>query len=819
MTQRFAELSFEEKKRLCDALLNRRVSLFTGSGVSVDSSGPHGPMRLAGKLKDDLVSITDIPASSSLQQAYSMLTTDEIEREITTHYTCQRPGQSAKTIANLPWRRVYTLNVDDSYESAFEELILQKEFDSDAIEIFNFKDSFAELSPDKRASVIHLHGTVRRSQEGYVFSRNEYAKSISQPNSWMLTLSQLIRTDTFVVAGTSLDEIDVEFYLEQRSQRTIRSDVPPSVLVEPFPSRLTEKLCRDHEFVLFEGTINDFVAELVQIDPRLKDPWHDSQKDGLENLGFDHTQRLKFSLNFEAIPKSPEKTAHPARFLLGAELSWSMVAANSDIPRECFPQIRDYASSWLEDHEFRLVVLLDEAGTGKTSFLMRLAYEFNLGSYATFWYTGRGMDLDASVTASIIDRIPHPTLIFVDDFADALNEISLILAKLKRRDVLFVCAERDYRRRYIENAFTGEDYQVLPGALGLTEAEAEKLLDVSTNEGISTIGKLPRQAYLKQVVGRSIAEANCRIQNNFGTIDSIIKSLQNECSPKEQQTFLITSLARFCFGAGVLRSVLSTISHPETVEFLLSDEAALLIKYSDELSGYLVPKNSVVGDRLLETAKRGRQKELLTAFKELALSLAPRVTPKTIRKKTPEAQLLGRLMDYDSNVRRYIDDFAEEYYSSLKQLCGWNARYWEQMSLLKLDRYLASPADTALLEESIQHARVAVAAEIHPFSLTTLAKVLFRAMEASATGRDQYFAEAWSCIVDADTRESHWPSRGATLFFVCFNGVMAFSRLGGQISGQQHDKLREMVRTADRLRIRDHNFLDLIDRIKSLLDP
>ena len=55
-------------------------------------------------------------------------------------------------------------------------------------------------------------------------------------------------------------------------------------------------------------------------------------------------------------------------------------------------------------------------------------------------------------------------------------------------------------------------------------------------------------------------------------------------------------------------------------------------------------------------------------------------------------------MDYDNNVRDYIDDYAEEYYAGLKSLCDWNARYWEQLALLKLDRFYSSPDDSLLLE-------------------------------------------------------------------------------------------------------------------------
>ena len=200
---------------------------------------------------------------------------------------------------------------------------------------------------------------------------------------------------------------------------------------------------------------------------------------------------------------------------------------------------------------------------------------------------------------------------------------------------------------------------------------------------------------------------------------------------------------------------------------------------------------------------------MLAAFRDLALSVAPRVNPGTIKRKTPEAQILGRLMDYDNNVKRLIDEFAEEYYAALKPLCSWNSRYWEQMALLKLERFFASPDDRLLLEESIQHARSAISAEVHPFSLTTLAKVLFQAMEKSPANRDEYFSEAWQNILEANQRESRWENRGATLFVVCFRGVLSYLGNGGVLSGDQYEVLRDMISETHRLKIRDRQLADL----------
>lgn len=309
MVNFFHEIDRNELALADEYLRNGRYYLITGSGVSLDAIGPDGDMLSANSLRQKLVSHNNIPETSSLQQAYNLLEPHEVDTFLTNHYTCRDPGPTNTRISLHPWRRIYTLNIDNCYETAFKKFIKEREFEEYNFEIKNYVDDFSDISADVISSIIHLHGAIERSSDGYVFSHTEYARMLARTSSWMSTLSQLIRTEPFVIMGTSLDEIDVTFYLEQRTKRNLRTDSPPSFLVEPYPNKLTEKLCEQHGFYLYKGTAIDFLNDLKDRSDGNGDFWSNIIAQGIESVGIKGPLAAKFGATFDLVPSAPPSRA------------------------------------------------------------------------------------------------------------------------------------------------------------------------------------------------------------------------------------------------------------------------------------------------------------------------------------------------------------------------------------------------------------------------------------------------------------------------------------------------------------------------------
>ncbi len=811
----YADLSRDRTRLLKDYLTSQRVNLFVGSGISGDSSSQLGPMLLSGDLRKRLVEVNELPSETSLQLAYAALSSDQIADEITARYTCGHVGPTVARLARHPWKRVYTLNVDNAFERAFREFGAQRIFGESSLEVGIFSDDYFDVAPETRCSIIHLHGSVEQSARGYVFSHTEYARQMTRPNPWMTTLLGLMRTETFIVAGTTLEEIDVTYYLEQRSGRSIRGDAPPSILIEPNPNRLTEMLCERHEFYLFEGTVLDFFEQLEKQTSGQVDFWPDHADDGLSELSLSRAARLKFSTTFELVPRVPLPGGDSMRFLLGAEIGWHMLKEGADIPREIYTDVRTKILDILHSDHCRILLISDKPGSGKTALLRRLAFDLRANIGNVFFHTGN-FYCEIDLAVKIIDGLQGSCVVFIDNLADAINDFSLFMPKLQRRDIIVVCADRDYRIPYIEAAFTAENFDHIDNFLDPTRNEIKRLLSVHIEHGLSTVAEADQRNLAKLRGDEPMSVACCRIQNNFKRFDKIVRELLSECDRNEQLAYTTIALARYCVASGIRRHILSTISCFDAVEHLFSSSASLPVKYSDVKSLFVVPRQTVVGETVLKLAATQDKHDLLSIFVDLVNSLNPMVNPHTIRIRSPESRLVGRLMDFDSIVKRFIDEHAEEFYEEVKTGAEWNSRYWEQLSLMKLDRFLSSPGDAFLLQESLQHARSALTRESHPFSHTTLAKVLFQAMRADSRLRDEYFNEAWQHISEADEIESRWRKRGAALFVVAFTGVVSFVEMGGMLSGNQHQKLRDMISTTYGLTLRDKRLLRAREEVRDM---
>ena len=156
---------------------------------------------------------------------------------------------------------MFTFNVDDVIEKLYNSSAFAKQ----SLRPINYR-YLLEPTPDSgELQAVHLHGWVGEPHEEFVFSHTEYARVMRELNPWTHMLSEILATEPFIISGTSLNEGDLEYYLSTRSLTTPRKDRGPSLLVEPYPTIVTEKDCERYGLILVPATFGDFMQWLRKV--------------------------------------------------------------------------------------------------------------------------------------------------------------------------------------------------------------------------------------------------------------------------------------------------------------------------------------------------------------------------------------------------------------------------------------------------------------------------------------------------------------------------------------------------------------------------
>lgn len=816
----FKFISEQQQGAFLSALKAGQYNLLLGAGSSMDSSNASGNMPTGDALKDELCKLKNVSSKYTLQRVFALLTPDEIQTHITDRFSGTKPGETAKLISHFLWKRVFTWNVDDVLENAYAERLAYQ-----TLLPIHYSDEYVEAQNRAELLLIHLHGAVSVPAKGYVFSRDQYVSQIVKINPWMTVLSQFMQSEPIIIAGTSLDEVDLDFYLAQRSAITSRDDRGPSVLVTLDDDPVSDDMCKKHNLLHFVGWSVDFFRYCAEILPHAPTPEElvpvETRK--LLPIGVSKVAAMSFFADFELVPASSKKS-EASRFLYGHSPTWSDLETNLDIARSIVSDIVVDIEKRVKNasEPARLVLISEDAGTGKTTLLRRVAFELAKRSIRTLLCSALSR-IDSS-TASIVDLIDEPIVIVIDNFADQVTAVKELLLRLEKKDVVILAGERGYRLGYLKQVLADTAF-VTRDQLSLTKVEVERLIDSYVSHGVvgdHIVLKDPkdRETFSRRLSGDPIAIACCRILNDFRPLDRIVDDIIADATKPALDRYLCTALAQHCFMGGVRYEVLIGAMNAVSIKDQFNKQTPLPLTYFDTSNSFVIAESSIMAELVLTRIATQDGERLLKIFVALAREIGPRVNRQTVRKRTPEARLSGRLFDYDDVTAKFLGDRAERFYVETQAVWQWNSRYWEQVALLNLSIYRHSP-DTqkgiTALEKAVQHARHAVATELHPFGLTTLGKILMTKMLVPGQNMTALYSEAFDKLTKAIELEASWSRIAAQPYVSLFSGTVKFLELSGVLSNKQKNKLRGFLLSAEQRLAREPDVQELIEALNSRL--
>ena len=689
-------------------------------------------------------------------------------------------------------------------------------------------------------------------------------------NPWMVLLSEMLPAEPFIIAGTSLDEVDLIYYLSRRSHATPRRARGPSLLIEPYPDAASEEDCRKHDLVLVEGTIGDFLSWLTRefttppspealIIPSTADIFGDSVTP---------LDQLRFFSDFELV-EDIQKPApvRPSPYRYGAAPTWDDIHAHLDVERAVNGDLLQWARQWIDNpsNEGALRLVMDRAATGKSTMLMRLGLDLAALGHTVFAAKTLSK-IDVATASRCLSRLERPIVLIVDDFASHVDQVVDLQEEMKGVvPLLVIGAERSYRRAYIEivateaesagqrtpDLSTVELKQVLAVYSRLLKKhfrtrmrcrdldfvdvfgdwarlEGQKRQFQFRRSGMGQVFQqpareagllaapegrgVPSDSIVQKLRGDPVAVVVCRLLNDFRPIDRIVESLWRAATDSHKRVFLSAALAHWCYGGGIRHSILqSIVGVHESVDELTDASVPLALASNPQNDDYLVPQNAVIGGRALSWALKKEQSMVFEAFVGLGKALAPWVGRDAIRERTPEARLTGRLFDADKVVKAMLGDEAEEFYIDVKSEWECNSRYWEQRALLIVDQ---DP------QTAIQYARRAASIEAGPFALTTLGKVLLRSLEFEIPFEDEresLFEEATYNLSEAIKKEHRRSRITIHPFMSLLSGVARWLKRGGTLTPTQFERMTDNKAHAMRRFSSDPDLRAVVERLDAQL--
>lgn len=256
-------------RELARIISSGEAMLFTGAGFSSDARDVDGNcLPDSAQMIAELWPLcfgTDPPDESSLPDLYdvALMRAPDLLRT----YVDRRlrigdsplPGHYAAWFS-APWKRIYTLNVDDL------EIAVQRQFELPRR--LRSISAIAKQRPPGAATaldVVHLNGMAGADATELTFSTMQYAARLCARDREYERLADDLVHAPFVFAGTTLDEVILWQHLELHRRRNGHElpERPPSFLISSSLSRARQALLEGLQIRWVQATIADVAAKIL----------------------------------------------------------------------------------------------------------------------------------------------------------------------------------------------------------------------------------------------------------------------------------------------------------------------------------------------------------------------------------------------------------------------------------------------------------------------------------------------------------------------------------------------------------------------------
>lgn len=544
----------EDIKKLNRCLSSGNPILFTGAGFSMGADKGGESIPSGNGLKKMI--IKDLLGYDTLGDEYEELSeaslprictfaTDTISELRLKDFIIERlSGFHAQgfhdTILAFPnWKKVYTVNIDDIVESS-------RYGDRFVVQNTNRKIEYTKAN---KIEYIKLHGCVRNRDGRIVFSSNQYIDSMLHSTDYRFSsFAQDMQVDNFVIVGTEMNEINLDYYLELFSVTSGKTVHGQFFFVNPKPSMMFKARVKSLGATVIEWTTEEFAQHISTLNLlSITNQDKVSIKDYLDIS--EKFKRIKAIVNYKSF------------LYFGDYPDYKDIVFDWDFSNPDVNNLIDYIRNTKEKGSFRqMLALYGKAMVGKSLYLKRIAVSLLNENYAVYQFCGK--EFDIKYFSKCAKRIPESNIaLFIDDASFYYREIGALIRMFPLDKNLFVITTaRSYshfRKRYClvseswfeEFHVTGETFDTIfasniaerldeKGLLGKMKAESkERRIEIvkSFNDVSSFLYSITNGHYYQDRVFKSFSKLSkdFKLEHDFLIQLSIFYKMNLSFLPSE----------------------------------------------------------------------------------------------------------------------------------------------------------------------------------------------------------------------------------------------------------------------------------------------
>ena len=462
------DITNAEHKALLNRIIAGDVVLFLGSGFSMGAmssikdctTGTYEPLpgvkELRKKLLSDVLNM-DEAVDYSLKELCEECKADNLakytefmKRFFTTSSICDFHN----LYANIRWKQIFTINVDDIIEKAYQH----------SGELCCIHTAEPVYAKPEALKYYKLHGCAVQAPADITFSYSDYIVNAATGFDCRFeALRNALKTDNFLFIGTSLnEEWDIDIKCEQAN--IYRTTNKAYFLLKDYDALLVKKIKRKFTNLVFiQETAASFIHKIIAykknntiMSVQTYDRW---------NL-----RRIqKNNFNVEGYLK-PD-------LYLGAEPTWEDIFTDHDVIWENTKVVIDNIKNGTNKTYFLIV---DKPITGKTTLLYRIGAYLTV-DYDVLEYDGEEFIQDLRNFISDIREVVKPFYLLIDDSSWFTGRIHDILNIIDGTNVKIITTirEKEYRKRQhlFDEESINQGIEIIEGINHLTKKDLGLYLD------------------------------------------------------------------------------------------------------------------------------------------------------------------------------------------------------------------------------------------------------------------------------------------------------------------------------------------------------